>query len=839
MSIKSKWVRYLLLIIAPLILFSPVVLTGKAIFWGTPILQFVPWQTHAWNLIQSGNLPLWNSLVGMGAPLLANYQSGLLYPPNWTLFLLDTIGGVGLAAWGQGLLVVGHIAWASIGMSLLVRRLKLSYLAQVVGGLAFGLSGYIVSRAGFLSINAAVAWMPWILLFSYFEKPVKKFKNLLNNRQTIFLIIVITIQLLAGHAQITWYTLLLMYLWSGFWSWTISQKTLGTNQVNLLEKTKIKNRFLHFVRKSRVVICAWIWLTLIVIFCVGLAAMQLLPTAEYLHNSQRADAVHYEVSVNYSFWPWRLINLFAPDFFGNPADGNYWGYGNYWEDALYIGVLPLIMVVLAIGVVFGNGNKRSNHDNAGLNDNSNKHQNQQIMLLKSGVPVRLLYFLILIIIISILLALGKNTPVFPWLYHNIPTFNVFQAPSRYLIWMEFSIALLAAIGLDEWKRPTGNALYWTRLGTVGAVAVTIGAYSVGYLLPDVEHTFINSTAYAGFLCFFVGVLSIVKPGKRLKSNSEEWDVEGQNLLKKNTWTGLVVVFVAVDLIIAGWGLNPGVSSDIYNKPISNSSLIQKLTKGKRLFIPADDEDTLMYKRFFKFSGFNIDQDWSQLRAVMVPNTNMFDEIQSVNNFDPLLPYRYARWIEMISEDNHQSKKVLLNLMNVGLVETIDNSSDLSVRLNAVEGGSRLRWFSCAVRVNDFNKAMDLIETEKIDLGNKIIIETGENNESLPCTPSDAKARIEIVSENANKIVLLIDADSDGWFMLSDVWYPGWRVYIDGMETSMYPADSLFRAVEVPEGMHTIRFQYDPLSFKYGATISFISIFVLVLLIINVRWKKTV
>ena len=49
-------------------------------------------------------------------------------------------------------------------MSLLARRLGYRLLAQTISGFSFGLSGYLVARAGFLSVNAALAWLPWILL---------------------------------------------------------------------------------------------------------------------------------------------------------------------------------------------------------------------------------------------------------------------------------------------------------------------------------------------------------------------------------------------------------------------------------------------------------------------------------------------------------------------------------------------------------------------------------------------------------------------------------------------------------------------------------------------------
>jgi hypothetical protein len=100
----------------------------------------------------------------MGAPLLANYQSALLYPPNWILFILDSLGGVGWLAWGQGLLVVIHWCIAGAGMIGLLKWLGVGKFGQAAGGVSFGLSSYLVIRAGFLSINAAVAWLRWIIL---------------------------------------------------------------------------------------------------------------------------------------------------------------------------------------------------------------------------------------------------------------------------------------------------------------------------------------------------------------------------------------------------------------------------------------------------------------------------------------------------------------------------------------------------------------------------------------------------------------------------------------------------------------------------------------------------
>jgi uncharacterized membrane protein YfhO len=50
---------------------------------------------------------------------------------------------------------------------------------------------------------------------------------------------------------------------------------------------------------------------------------------------------------------------------------------------------------------------------------------------------------------------------------------------------------------------------------------------------------------------------------------------------------------------------------------------------------------------------------------------------------------------------------------------------------------------------------------------------------------------------------------------SEVFYPGWRAWVDDREVQVLRADYLFRAVDLPAGAHRVRFQYDPGSFKLG------------------------
>ena len=48
---------------------------------------------------------------------------------------------------------------------------------------------------------------------------------------------------------------------------------------------------------------------------------------------------------------------------------------------------------------------------------------------------------------------------------------------------------------------------------------------------------------------------------------------------------------------------------------------------------------------------------------------------------------------------------------------------------------------------------------------------------------------------------------------------GWRAYIDGVETEILKADTMYMAVDVPEGTHQIEFYYCTPYLKTGAGLS--------------------
>jgi hypothetical protein len=78
---------------------------------------------------------------------------------------------------------------------------------------------------------------------------------------------------------------------------------------------------------------------------------------------------------------------------------------------------------------------------------------------------------------------------------------------------------------------------------------------------------------------------------------------------------------------------------------------------------------------------------------------------------------------------------------------------------------------------------------------------------------------QIVSYRPSRVVIDTSADRPGYLVLTDTFYPGWKVTVDGRRERILPANYLFRAVPVEAGRHRLTFSYDPASFKVGATLT--------------------
>ncbi len=773
-QILSDYYPYFAVWVGPLVLIGSLIISGKVIFWGTAYLQFLPWHWAGWELISTGEFPLWSGYNGYGAPLLANYQSAFFYPPNILLWLFAWINGIRGLAVAQTLLVLLHLVLSGYGMLFLAKELGFTKQGQVVTAIAYSLSGYLVSRVSFLSMNAALTWMPWVLFNGLRIANFTSVKQLFSSRGSIYGIVIIALLLLSGHAQLAWYGLLIYFFWTVTWSIHLN----GTRKIGLTIGIVVGT----------------------VLFAAGISAIQLLPTAEFLLQSQRASSVEFTYALNYSFWPWRFLTLISPNLFGNPANGNYWiTADNFWEDNIYIGILPIVFSFVAIfRLSFGHF---------------------------KGEPKKkvLVWFSIVFTVLSILFALGKNTPVFIFLYEYIPTFNMFQAPTRFSIWLVIFLALLAGLGVEKWTKPTGRWLYWSRLLAAGAVGITITSLMVWCFLRDVfQDTYIKGIVETGTLLSILLLLNLFLTRQRN-------DIEQIKSLQI-----FALVFLMADLVYSNWGVNPGMEINAINQKAVRSSGVDD---QRLVYITPSAEENIKFQKFFRFDSFHPEDGWAALVNYFIPNSNVLGGYSSINNFDPLITARYEMFSNIIGHNLEENNPLFNSFWGVNDVVKDEQKYTPTIHLDET---NRFRWFTCAKFTTSMEKSG--VEVEKL-IAHKaytsIVVIENDPGYVSECSNTVSEINLLDYSNKALATSLLVEAETDGWLMQLSANYPGWTAYVDGREVDIYYGDIMFRTIPLSAGVHEIDFLYQSQVFKIGQIVSLIfSSLLFGYIILTVRYRKS-
>ena len=798
---SQRWIPFSVIIILPLILFWPLVFGGKVLYWGTPLLQFYPWRKLAVDMIRSGHVPLWNHYLGNGTPLAANLQSAVFYPLNLIYLVAPVERAMGYSA-------VLHVILAGLFMYLYGRTIKLSCFASLVAALSYMFSGFLISRLGFLSVTNATPWLP--LLFCLTERLISKRRPC----SALLLGLAIGLQFLVGHAELWYYGL-----------WAVAAYVLARGWQMAKEGIRGRPCVLRLAMR------AWLLLALAMLVGLGVAAVQLLPTAELALLSQRQSGAEYEFAMTYSFWPWRLITLFAPDFFGNPAKGDYWGYANYWEDCGYVGVLPLLLALIAISIHLGQKRRRGTS--------------------LALYPFSLIPFFALLSLLSILLALGKNLPLYPLVFRWVPGFGFFQAPARFLYLYTLGISTLAGLGADFISFvPSRRLERVSGYGVVVGLAILLATAAVK-LLPflSVKQSFVSASARFAVLFTIASLLLLYRQRAEFRSREAGAMKKPPHRFSVSPlvlWQTLVIAFIAADLIIFGHALNPTTESRLYKLPTASGAFLQGEDRAYRIFTFPGSGYNLKFEKYLLLSDFGPgDVDWLMgLRETLMPNLAVGEGLFSANNFDPLVVGHYERLMQEIDKglprwiDRDLGQTVdearlsvalrLLSLMNVKYI--LDYGEIPGLNLIFADGIwiyrnddalPRAYVVSQAQVISDDGELLAKLLSQTFDPRRTVLLRSVRRQEPFSHPPiSSPLSLIPLSPEyspNAVKIELALDRD--GYLVLSDTYYPGWRAYVDGEEKEILRANYAFRAVPLESGQHTVLFKYNPPSFKVGLAIS--------------------
>jgi hypothetical protein len=75
-------------------------------------------------------------------------------------------------------------------------------------------------------------------------------------------------------------------------------------------------------------------------------------------------------------------------------------------------------------------------------------------------------------------------------------------------------------------------------------------------------------------------------------------------------------------------------------------------------------------------------------------------------------------------------------------------------------------------------------------------------------PAAAPIAVHLDRYLPDELTLSLTSPTAGWLLVTDRWARGWRATVNGAPATVYPADFVFRAVQVPAGRVQVRFTYE-------------------------------
>jgi hypothetical protein len=137
-------------------------------------------------------------------------------------------------------------------------------------------------------------------------------------------------------------------------------------------------------------------------------------------------------------------------------------------------------------------------------------------------------------------------------------------------------------------------------------------------------------------------------------------------------------------------------------------------------------------------------------------------------------------------------------------------------------------------VRDGNAARRTLRDGLLDFHRVVLLEQEPEAGDRPAPADGEVGDARITQYRDQRVVIRTGAAGPRLLVLTDVYYPGWRVSIDGRPAKLYRGNFAFRAVAVPAGFHTVTFEYRSASVRTGAAVSVVALLLVIAAVVRGR-----
>ncbi len=738
---------------------------------------FYPLRYSLYESFNTGEIILWNRHMAMGFPQLADFQSGVFYPPHLILKWLPFFTAIRV-------LFIVHFLVAGIGAYCLFRHWSYPVYLAVVGALLFALGGTIVSLSNLLNHFQAAVWLPCVIVL--WEKVVSA------PRWGTFVALTLgtAVQFLAGSPEIFVMSMALV----------------------LLDGLRLKVSG-HDISLAKMVgiFCA------LGIVVAGLAMVQLLPTAELFSRSRRQLPIPFIEATHWSLNPLNLINLF---FLDKEVDTTlplgaslFFNHDTPFLVTYYLGAVSLLGLCLWFCFV------------------SLRERIILLFLITGSLLVAFGHFT------PFYKILFEQLPIFASVRFPEKFFFITYA----LLIVAVMRGLLAFVEADaptaKWPLMVVGAvcsvllvLYGLlRLNTDVIVRFTASTSGIPLLsaatAKNVASVFVNMERQVA-LSF--GIFFLLLLAKR-------------NIIRGQLFAVLLVAAVFVDLAWAHrsflYPLDPGFvnSSRIIDHPLPNFGRIFYYPSRHNLHPSTltvlgrpsyQDATALAFRTLLPNAGVLSGFDYMQ--EIDALGRQPYAEFLDVaNQLEP------ARQIKLLRSFNI-AYLVSFRELSIEGITLVKKSPEYFAWLYRIEKPRpRTYMVNKSFVAKDSRLALQRMASDDFDPAGDLVLE--QPISINPKREFDGSAAFKRYENGFVKIET--SSNSDGILVLTDSYYPGWHALVDGKEEMIVRANHFFRAVRVPQGEHVVEFRYEPRSFLIGLAVSILTVLVITMVSIIVFLRR--
>lgn len=692
----------------------------------TDITQvFHPWLIWAGEQIRRGVFPFWNPHAYTGAPFFGNGQSALLFPLTLLPVVLPAAVAVTVSSWlklfGTGLATYWFL-----------RTLTLAPLPALTGAWTFMLSATVIG------------WLQWTFASTFMFLPAllaatEHLRASPGGRRVAILAILVAFDVLAGYPQAVLHGLIVTTAWALCrfppWRWGfVARYAVGVG------------------------------------LGVGLAAVQLLPFAEYVRESL--------VFAYRGQWtlPWyapaaSAVTFVMPYFYGAGAES--WGRWQFGILTGYCGVASLALLPVGVLAAW-------------------RHPGGRFVLGLGTIALALHYGAPGVAALAELpgLSLGTNLRLMPLV----------------------ALSLATVVGFAmQWLRdpePARRRLRWVLLAWF-ALLTTLAFLAVvaAHTAPAARAMSMALTTQYALALGGVTLAAVLAARALAGGDAPAWVAPVLAVAQLASLAPLAATYNSVVDRAAFYPSTPALEYlQRHTRDTSRVLLPGHLGLVYGLF-EAHGYDGLTPRRIAEVAG--------PVGTGRTTTHGLLENVLALHGSEPL------SGIRLLTSPVLDLAGVRYILLRPGAPAP---RADLATVYDAHDGrifrndAALPRAFLVGrARCVDDRQARRLIAARAVDFRREVLLADCETAPAFDDSTPGGTARIARYGPHTVRVE--VAADRPAYLVLTDTWYPGWTARLDGGPVRLWRANHAFRAVSVPPGEHVVEFTYEPSWLALGLAVT--------------------